>query len=89
VFAAFAAVADTTDDLRERTRNGSRSIRYDGGDEGSRVLVTFDAPDPARTRVSVEHTRLADEARRRALKARWSTALDALKAQLEGSPDDA
>jgi uncharacterized protein YndB with AHSA1/START domain len=97
---AFAAIADPASragwlpgaDLRERKRNGTKSIRFDWSDDGSRVAI-FVAPasdaDGARATVSVEHGRLADADRRTAMKARWALALDALKAQLEGGAAEA
>jgi uncharacterized protein YndB with AHSA1/START domain len=92
---AFAAIADPARragwlpdaELRERKRNGTKSIRFDWADDGSRVAI-FVVPaaggaDGARSTISVEHARLADADRRTAMKAQWALALDALKAELE------
>jgi hypothetical protein len=93
----FASVADPDRragwlpdaDLRERGRNGTSSVRFDRAADGSRVTVYVAAAGPARAKVSVEHTRLADAGTRARLKPWWGAALDVLKARLEGGAADA
>lgn len=96
----FAAVADPARrgrwlpdadaDMRERGRNATKSIRFDWGDDGSRVTVYANPADGAgRSKVTVEHTRLADAETRERLKPYWVAALVALKAELEGGAADA
>ena len=53
-------------ELRERTATAPRSIRFDWGDDGSRVHVTVDAKGVGRSVVSVQHERLPDAGAQRA-----------------------
>jgi hypothetical protein len=46
--------------LRRRTAQPGRSARYDVGDDGTRLNVSFQALDAGRSQVAVEHERLAD-----------------------------
>jgi hypothetical protein len=69
--------------LRERSRNGAKTIRFDVVDDPSRVTVHLGADGPAKTKVVVEQRRLADAEARERAKARWKAALDALKVRLE------
>jgi uncharacterized protein YndB with AHSA1/START domain len=63
------------------TEGKSLRIAWTAGD--SRVEVNFAAAAGGRSRVQVEHGRLADEAARAEQKAFWSEALDRLKTMLE------
>ena len=59
--------------------------RFDWGDDGSRVHVTFDAKgDGEETAIVVEHERLADAAEAERMKAFWRERVAELKTELEG-----
>ena len=81
LYDAFFATAD--DRLRERTVTRPKSARFDWGDDGSRVHVTFDAKDDAKSRVVVEHARLADADEAERMKAFWRERLVELKGRLD------
>jgi hypothetical protein len=81
VEALFDAFADEA--LRERTATRPKSARYDFGDDGTRVHVSFLAKDEAKSTVVIEHVRLHDAGQADRMKAYWRERLDALKAQLE------
>jgi hypothetical protein len=70
-------------ELRERTSSPPRNARYDW-DDGSRVIVGFEALAESKSRVALSHERLPDEHEAARLKALWRERLAALKAQLEG-----
>jgi hypothetical protein len=70
-------------ELRERTATRPRSARFDWGDDGTRVHVTFAAKDEGRSTMSLEHRRLADAGRAEQVKAMWRERLTELKSQLE------
>jgi len=69
--------------LHERTATRPRSARFDWGDDGTRVTVTFVAREDAKSLVAVQHSRLAgaDDADR--MKTWWREQLTALKSRLE------
>lgn len=69
-------------ELRERTATRPRSARFDWGEDGSRVNVTFIAKGAASSTVALEHGRLADAGELEPMKAFWRERLDALRAQL-------
>jgi uncharacterized protein YndB with AHSA1/START domain len=69
--------------LRERTATQPKSARFDFGDNGSRVHVTFLAKGEGKSTVALEHTRLPDAGEVERMKAYWRERLDALKSQLE------
>ena len=81
LYDAFFATAD--DRLRERTVTRPRSARFDWGDDGSRVHVTFDAKDEAKSRIVVEHARLADADEAERMKAFWRERLTELKGRFD------
>jgi hypothetical protein len=81
LYDAFFATAD--DRLRERTVTRPKSARFDWGDNGSRVHVTFDAAGEAKSRVFVEHARLADADEAERMKAFWRERLVELKGRLD------
>ena len=81
LYDAFFATAD--DRLRERTVTRPRSARFDWGDDGSRVHVTFDATDEAKSRIVVEHARLADADEAERMKAFWRERLTELKGRFD------
>jgi hypothetical protein len=70
-------------ELRERTATRPRSARFDWGEDGTRVHVTFVAKDEGRSTVAVEHRRLADAEAADRMKVAWRERLAALKARLE------
>jgi hypothetical protein len=69
--------------LSERTVTKPTSARFDVGDGTTRLHVTLEAKGPARSTVTVEHSRLADGDEREARKAYWRTALASLQAEVE------
>lgn len=75
--------------LRTRTATRPRSARFDWADGSTRVTVTIDARDAARSTITVEHARIADAAAAQRRKAWWRERLAALKAQLEAGGSDA
>lgn len=75
--------------LRERTTLAPRSARYDWGENGSRVQITFDAKGEAKATVTVEHARLADATEADRMKAYWREGLLALKSRLEAGAEHA
>jgi hypothetical protein len=77
----YDAFADEA--LRERTATRPKSARYDFGDDGSRVLVSFLAKGQATSTVAIEHTRLRDAAHADRMKAYWRSRLDELKSRIE------
>src|SRR5262245_1279015 len=70
-------------ELRERTAHANRSIRFDVGDDGTRLAVTFAAPGDGRSQVAVEHEKLPNEATATRMKAFWQKRVAALKSLLE------
>ena len=70
-------------ELRERTATRPKSARFDWGDEGSRVHVTFIGKDEAKSTVAVSHERLADAGEAERMKGYWRERVAALKAELE------
>jgi hypothetical protein len=83
LFDGFLAAAP--EDLRERTATRPRSARFDWGDAGSRVHVSFDAKGEERSTATVEHRRLADAEEAERMRAWWRERLDALRAGLEAA----
>lgn len=69
-------------ELRERTATRPKSARFDWGDGGTRVHVTFLDKGGGNSTVAVEHARLADAAEAERMKALWRERLTALKSQL-------
>ena len=87
LFDAFADAAERArwlddDRLRERTARRPSSARYDWGDDGSRVHVTFAAKGEAKATVSVDHGRLADADAVADARARWRERLARLAAHV-------
>jgi hypothetical protein len=78
-----AFVDGSNDSLTTRTATRPRSARFDWGDDGSRVHVTFAAKGPEKSVLALSHERLggADEADR--MKAYWRERVSALKEELE------
>ena len=70
--------------LRERTATRPLRARFDWGDDGSRVFVSFTAKGDARSTATVSHERLADAAAAERMKALWRERVAALKTELEG-----
>lgn len=63
---------------RIRTKIEDRSIRFDWED-GTQVNVYFEAKGDAKSRVAVQHTKLASKADADAAKTAWHARLDALR----------
>jgi len=70
-------------DLRERTSTRPRSARFDWGDDGTRVNVTFAAKDDGKSLVALQHERLADAGEADRMKAFWRERVAALKEVVE------
>ena len=70
-------------DLRERTATKPRSARFDWGEDGTRVHVTFAPKGEAKSVASVSHVRLADGAEAERMKAFWRERVAGLKEVLE------
>jgi uncharacterized protein YndB with AHSA1/START domain len=70
-------------DLRARTAVQPRSARFDWGDGGSRVNVTFVPKGDARSSVALGHERLPSGEEAERMKAYWRERVSALKAELE------
>jgi hypothetical protein len=81
LYDTFFATADAR--LRERTVTRPKSARFDWGDDGSRVHVTFDAKDEAKSRIVVEHARLADADAAERMKTFWREQLVELEGRLD------
>ena len=81
LYDAFFATAD--DRLRERTVTRPLRARFDWGDDGSRVHVTFDASSETKSRIVVEHARLADADEAERMKTFWRERLTELKGRLD------
>jgi hypothetical protein len=71
------------DQLRDRTATRPKRARFDWGDSGSRVHVTFLAKGEGQSTVAVEHARLADAAEAERVKPFWRERVAALKETLE------
>jgi len=69
--------------LSERTTTRPRSARFDWGDDGTRLHLTFLAKDASKSTVALEHRRLRDAAEAERTKAYWRARLVALKELLE------
>jgi hypothetical protein len=69
--------------LRERTATKPRSVRFDWGDDGTRVHVTFLVKDEAKSTAALEHRRLADAAEAERMKAYWRDRVATLQEVLE------
>jgi hypothetical protein len=68
--------------LVERTVTRAKSARFDGPAD-SRVHVVLDAKGPAKTTITVEHSRLADANEAANMKTLWRAALVTLRDALE------
>lgn len=81
LYDGFLAAAPA--ELRERTATRPRSARFDWGEDGTRVNVTFIARGEGQSTVAVEHRRLSAPAHADRMKASWRAHLAALKTGLE------
>ena len=70
--------------LRKRTAEEGKSARFDWGDDGTRVGVTFLAQGSGKSQVAVEHSKLPDSKTADETKAFWRERLAALKDLLNG-----
>ncbi len=70
-------------ELRERTATKPKSARFDWGNDGQRVHVTFAAKGGDRSTMTLSHERLADAAERDRMKVYWRERTAALKQELE------
>ena len=89
VFDAFVDPSErgrwlSDDRLSERTATRPKSARYDWGDDGKRVHVTFVDKEDGRSTIAVEHRRLPGSEEADRMKAHWRTALNELAARVEG-----
>ena len=93
----FAAFADASlrrlwlpgHELRERTATKPASARFDWGDGGTRVHVTFLAKGAGKSTVALEHARLPDAGEAARMKAFWRERLSALAGQFSGGTTNA
>lgn len=69
--------------LSTRKATKPTSARFDWGDDGSRVHVTFTAKDDSKSTATVSHERLADAEERDRMKTYWRDRVTALKRELE------
>ena len=69
--------------MRRRTATKPLRARFDWGDDGSRLHVTFEDKGDAKSTVTVSHERLADAAERDRMKAYWKDRTAVLKQELE------
>jgi len=80
----YDAVLEMADGMMsERTATRPKSARFDWGEDGSRVHVTFDGSDPGKSRLALSHERLADAAEADRMKAFWRERVSSLKEGLE------
>jgi hypothetical protein len=70
-------------ELRERTATRPKSARFDWRNDGTRVVVGFEAKGEAKSVVALEHARLPDAAEAERMKAFWRSRVAALKEVLE------
>jgi uncharacterized protein YndB with AHSA1/START domain len=70
-------------ELRERTATKPKSARFDWGDGGSRVAVTFSAKGEGKSTAALQHARLADAQEAERMKSYWRARVTALKEELE------
>jgi uncharacterized protein YndB with AHSA1/START domain len=70
-------------ELSERTATRPRSARFDWGDDGTRVVVGFEAKGDAKSTASLAHEKLPDAAEADRMKAFWRERVAALKEVLE------
>jgi hypothetical protein len=70
-------------ELRERTASKPKSARFDWGDGGTRVHVTFEAKGDAKSTAALQHVRLADAGEAERMKAFWRERVAALKEVVE------
>ena len=70
--------------LRPRASKAERTARFDWEDGASRVVFWFEQLGDAKSRVAMEHERLADKAATDAMKSYWRAALGRLKDLVEG-----
>lgn len=81
VEALYDGFLERADDrLRERTATRPLRARFDWGDDGSRVHVTLESRNAARSRIVVEHARLADAGEAERMQSYWRERLTELKA---------
>jgi hypothetical protein len=69
--------------LRERTATKPKSARFDWGDDGGRVLVTFAAKGDVKSTAALQHSRLADAEEAERMKSFWRDRVATLKEELE------
>ncbi len=69
--------------MRRRTATKPLRARFDWGDDGSRLHVTFESKGDRKSTVTISHERLADAAERDRMKAYWRERTTVLKQELE------
>jgi hypothetical protein len=88
LFDAFVRPADRErwlpdGELHERTATKPKTARFDWGDGGQRVHVSFAAKDDGKSTVTISHERLADPAERDRMKTYWKDRTAVLQRELE------
>ncbi len=71
--------------MRLRSSQPGKVARFDWADDGTRVMVTFEAKGPSKATAHVSHERLPDPAAGDAAKAAWKERLAQLAAQLDST----
>lgn len=75
------------EDVRVRTATAPKSFRADWADGSTRIVVGFAPAGESKSRVAVQHEKLADAEQAARLKAYWRERLAALKQLLESDGD--
>jgi hypothetical protein len=76
-------------ELRERTATRPKTARFDWGEGTTRVHVGFETAGDGKSRLALEHVRLADADKAERMKVYWREALRELKSTLEAGEIDA
>lgn len=69
--------------LRERTATKPRSARFDWGDDGTRIVVTFVGKGEGKSLLALGHEKIADAEEAERLKVFWRERISTLKDVLE------
>ncbi|HJR96991.1 MAG TPA: hypothetical protein VJ979_03705 [Actinomycetota bacterium] len=69
--------------MRQRTATRPLRARFDWGDDGSRLHVTFESKGDEKSSLTVSHERLADAQARDRMKGYWRERTTALKQEME------
>jgi hypothetical protein len=84
LYEAFVNGPAREEQLHQRTATKPKSARFDWGEGGTRVNVTFLPKGDERSTIAVEHRRLADPGEAARMKTYWRERIKVLKDALEG-----